>query len=298
MKIKSMLFPFAVIAIVAAFSYYIGGSMRGTHTEQQSKVPVTKSEESDPPEIETVEATTREQITKPDITQGNSEKMKAIEDDFERRKRNIEDYYTNEFRRLRENVEIALKRLDFADKTAYAHFIEQLNNTTSKSTGYTSVTGRISPYGNISADAWHTGTTYTRVEGNPASGYELKSQQLRKVANDIISEYWLDCDHFQRRKACDLSDLEKEKKQAIIAASYQNINASVQKSIPIPKGTVTGILFGEGTALTVINGEVLKEGQSIGGVKVVKINQDSVEFEKSGVRWSQRVNEPVSANWP
>ncbi|MFH1371918.1 MAG: tetratricopeptide repeat protein [Planctomycetota bacterium] len=36
MKIKSMLFPFAVIMFVACISYYVGSSMRGRNYEQQS----------------------------------------------------------------------------------------------------------------------------------------------------------------------------------------------------------------------------------------------------------------------
>lgn len=299
MKIKSMLFPTAVVTLVAIFSYYIGGgSMRGTHNEQQLKVNVSESKESDTPKIDAVEATNRGQIAKPDITLVNSEQMKAIEDDFERRKQKIEDYYTNEFRRLRENVEIALKRIDFADKTAYAHFMEQLNNTKSTSTGYTNVTGRVSPYGNVSADAWHTGTTRTRVEGKPAANYEFRARQLKNEADNLIDEYRTDLYLLQRKKDYDLSELEKAKKQAIISASYQNLNAQIQKNTHIPKGTVTCILSSEENSLAVINGDVLKEGQKIKGVKVIKINQDSVEFENAGSRWSQKVNEQPSTNWP
>ena len=59
---------------------------------------------------------------------------------------------------------------------------------------------------------------------------------------------------------------------------------------------VTGILFSEESPLAMINGNVIREGKSINGVKVIKIQQDSVEFENANHRWSQKVNEPASAN--
>jgi hypothetical protein len=40
---------------------------------------------------------------------------------------------------------------------------------------------------------------------------------------------------------------------------------------------------------TVINGQILRENQSISGAKIVKINQDSVEFAASGKSWKQQV---------
>ena len=59
---------------------------------------------------------------------------------------------------------------------------------------------------------------------------------------------------------------------------------------------VTGILFSEESPLAVINGNVIGEGKSVNGVKVIKIHQDYVEFENANHRWSQKVTEPASAN--
>ena len=50
--------------------------------------------------------------------------------------------------------------------------------------------------------------------------------------------------------------------------------------------------------MAVIDGKVVSVGQSIYGVRVVKIQDGYVEFDKSGVRWSQTVTEPASTNWP
>jgi len=67
-----------------------------------------------------------------------------------------------------------------------------------------------------------------------------------------------------------------------------------KQAIGVDIGIVTGIMYVDGTPLAVIDGVILREGQSIRQVKVVKINSDSVEFEYDGTRWSQQVNKPRS----
>jgi S1-C subfamily serine protease len=64
-----------------------------------------------------------------------------------------------------------------------------------------------------------------------------------------------------------------------------------KQEIGVDIGTVTGIMYIDGNPLAVIDGVILREGQSIRQVKVVKINPDFVEFEYAGTRWSQKVNQ-------
>lgn len=55
---------------------------------------------------------------------------------------------------------------------------------------------------------------------------------------------------------------------------------------------VSGILFDKddpSSSSASINDEVVSEGDEILGAKVVRINKSSVEFEKDGQRWTQRV---------
>ncbi|MFH1370857.1 MAG: trypsin-like peptidase domain-containing protein [Planctomycetota bacterium] len=69
---------------------------------------------------------------------------------------------------------------------------------------------------------------------------------------------------------------------------------SQKQEIEIDVGIVTAIMYVDGTPLAVVDGVILREGQSIRQVKVIKINPDSVEFEYEGTRWSQQVNKPSS----
>lgn len=54
---------------------------------------------------------------------------------------------------------------------------------------------------------------------------------------------------------------------------------------------VTGILYSEDKPTIVIGEQMLQEGDIIHGVKVIKIYEDKVEFEKDGKRWIQKVQE-------
>jgi hypothetical protein len=64
---------------------------------------------------------------------------------------------------------------------------------------------------------------------------------------------------------------------------------------PRVKGTVvlhkdvalTGILYSEDNPSAIIGGAIVKEGDMIGDVKVVKIRRNIVEFEKNGEKWTQ-----------
>lgn len=52
--------------------------------------------------------------------------------------------------------------------------------------------------------------------------------------------------------------------------------------------TVRGIVYSENPS-AVIGTRIVRAGDEISGAKVIKINQDSVEFEMDGKRWTQKV---------
>lgn len=63
------------------------------------------------------------------------------------------------------------------------------------------------------------------------------------------------------------------------------------------KGFISGIAYSEHNALAFINDKMISEGDAIDGVTVFKIHQDSVEFEKNGKRWTQKVGEEPVSRW-
>jgi hypothetical protein len=52
---------------------------------------------------------------------------------------------------------------------------------------------------------------------------------------------------------------------------------------------VKGILYSEENSSVVIGNKIVHEGEQVRGVNIIKINEDSVEFEMNGRIWSQKV---------
>ncbi len=55
------------------------------------------------------------------------------------------------------------------------------------------------------------------------------------------------------------------------------------------KPNLVGLVYNEEQKYAIIGTEILQEGEEINGVKVLKINKDSVEFERDGQKWTQVV---------
>lgn len=54
-------------------------------------------------------------------------------------------------------------------------------------------------------------------------------------------------------------------------------------------GTVVGVLYSRENPCALINREIVYEGDTTNGVKVVKIDKSGVEFERNGKKWTQKV---------
>jgi len=58
-----------------------------------------------------------------------------------------------------------------------------------------------------------------------------------------------------------------------------------------PNVCVTGIMYDAQNSLAVVNGESVKHGEEINGVKVVKISESTVSFEYKGQSFERRISE-------
>ena len=70
------------------------------------------------------------------------------------------------------------------------------------------------------------------------------------------------------------------------------------------QGVVTGILYiteeetaGIQGSSIVVDGQILRHGETIHGAEVVRIERFCVEFEKNGTRWKQRVRQKPNPAW-
>jgi hypothetical protein len=55
------------------------------------------------------------------------------------------------------------------------------------------------------------------------------------------------------------------------------------------KVVVKGIVYSDDNPAAIIGSEIVNIGETVSGATVIKINEDSVEFEMNGQRWTQKV---------
>ena len=79
---------------------------------------------------------------------------------------------------------------------------------------------------------------------------------------------------------------------AYLAANPDSVSAGIPKT-----GVITGITYNENKSFAIIGTKIVGEGDTIDGVKIVKINKETVEFEKDGKRWTQGMNESSGLQW-
>ena len=75
-------------------------------------------------------------------------------------------------------------------------------------------------------------------------------------------------------------------------------NDEVRKLLAPEPTVVTGISYAEEDPSAIVGYDIVREGDMIHGVRVVKIYRDKVEFEKDGKRWTQGVREKPNRAWP
>lgn len=54
---------------------------------------------------------------------------------------------------------------------------------------------------------------------------------------------------------------------------------------PQSEGTVSLIVIGEEKKIAIVNGAVLKEGDSVNGMKIAKIEKDRILIKSNGTKW-------------
>ncbi len=85
------------------------------------------------------------------------------------------------------------------------------------------------------------------------------------------------------------------------SAFMSNPSTQVRPRMPFvsyTEGTITGIVFYAGKGAALVLGDVIRQGDVVRGVTVVRITPDYVEFEKQGNKWKQGVGQsPPAGVW-
>lgn len=65
----------------------------------------------------------------------------------------------------------------------------------------------------------------------------------------------------------------------------------------ITYGLISSILYSGVDTIAVVDGEIMREGDTLYGIRIVKILRNEIEFAKDRRRWSQRLGESPPAIW-
>ena len=74
-------------------------------------------------------------------------------------------------------------------------------------------------------------------------------------------------------------------------AANKQAEAEESKTGNVVELTIKGILYSEDNPTAVIGKQIVHEGEQVAGANIVKIHKDSIEFEKGGKRWRQKIHE-------
>ncbi len=78
----------------------------------------------------------------------------------------------------------------------------------------------------------------------------------------------------------------------IVVASVYTLRGNFRQ-----KGIITGILYVDEDSTILIDGQILRNGDTLYGVKVIKIYRKKVKFDKNGTQWEQRIRERPNPAW-
>ena len=105
------------------------------------------------------------------------------------------------------------------------------------------------------------------------------------------------------QEAVDAAMRKKDTSLSALAESERQLKKAVYERKEVVSegcswGLLASILYSARVSSVVIDGQILHEGETIHGVKVVRIKQDTVELAKDGRMWRQKVGMtfPVEAD--
>ncbi len=232
------------------------------------------------------------------------EQLEEIEKYISQRRQEIEDFYAGRFTELQLRAEADIRRLEVADtdkmvqvgfvarprfaaKTKFAvwaEFVEavlQINGFENVPFGrfetILQINGFDVPYGRFKTTA---GTSPKRLA--------VAQSRIAEKRNDILGHLAWEALELERQKRYALTvrlvELEKRLKENVLTGEPEARH-----------GVVTGIVYSEKNPSAIIDGKIIREGDTIHSVRVVKIRKDKIEFEKNGKKWKQKVQETSEA---
>lgn len=208
----------------------------------------------------------------------------------------IENYYNGQLIEIGQRVQSEIRLLEVADEAAYASLAAQAE--------VAKTVLQIDNYGNQAP--WYLSAEIERKlqlkdDFEPCDDFKDSIRNSPKrfaVAQSLIAERESEIlAHLERETL----ELEQHKQYALTVGLVQ-LEKQLKEDAMKPKpeathGMVTGIIYSSDRPSAAIDRRIVHQGDTIQGVKVVKIFGDKVVFEKKGRGWDQKVGEKPGSSW-
>ena len=236
---------------------------------------------------------------------GNQRQLEEIEKYISRQRQTIEDFYADKLIELQLGKEEEISLLEVADKGNFASLAAQarIAETVLGTEEKHKLNGRFE---------YTIDKLPRRFVATPSGIIEVKTDIFAAAAEakeDIFAAY--DFAAVQSRIAeeksnilaayeMEIAKLGKQKRYAL-TVRLPELEKKLKESISPARsaatyGLVTGIVYSEEPSV-IIDGQIVHQKSAIHNVNVLKITEKTIEFEKNGRTWSQKVQETPNALW-
>ncbi len=203
------------------------------------------------------------------------QQLEEIEKYISQQRQSIEDFYAGKLIELQLREEEEIRLLEAAEKGNFASLAAQARIAET-------VLG-------VEEEHKPKGSFEDTIDKSPRR-FAAAQNLIAEKKNAIFAAYDTEIAKLEIQKRYALTvrlpELEKKLKESITAAKPAVTN-----------GLVTGIVYCEAEPAAIIDGQVVHQKNAIHNVNVTKIAESTVEFEKNGQRWSQKVAETPNALW-
>jgi len=190
----------------------------------------------------------------------------------------IEAWYSDQLAILKTQLEQKLQKLDGADKLAWAQFYQRANETWSETSGH--------GYSLIPGYDSRSETTRTFVKGNPAGEYAAILSRIKESKQVTQQDFVRAQEKLVWMREQKLAAVQVEVNRRKSRAQTETARKLSGDQTPIVEAVVA---TADNRLCALIGDTLVYEGSMVKGYRVRKINADSVEFEKDGKVWVQRV---------
>jgi len=247
-------------------------------------------------------------IDEQDATQEQIEQLKTIEKQIAAEQQLIEERYEQQVEILLKSAENRAKKLGTSYRVLWIKYYDMIENAaaedsyllTSNSFVHRVSTRRTKT---IDSSSLYKARTFlldkkarkfvAYIAGNINYGDHgsLLRSNARKVLK-IMSNLQLDLSRHQQYRLRALSNLEETEKN--LRKDVLTVASPAQQQ---PKAVVSATAYVEKNWIAMIGDKVVHEGDTIANVKILKIDEKKVQFEKNDQTWSQKLGENQEALW-